>query len=81
MYPKASITSAQILTPETPASYPSGNVALYGSDGYVLVNGDNVTYRKENIFLVKNNNFIFKVEGATVKYSINAGKTWNYTPS
>lgn len=80
MYPKASITSAQLITPEIPASQPSGDVALYGSDGYVLVNGNNVTYRKGNIFLVKNNNFIFKVEGSTVKCSSNGGKTWGNIP-
>lgn len=80
MYPKASITSAQLITPEIPASQPSGDVALYGSDGYVLVNGNNVTYRKGNIFLVKNNNFIFKVEESTVKCSSNGGKTWGNIP-
>ena len=80
MYPTARITSASIWTPTAPAKYPAGDTALYGSDGYVLVNGTNVTYRRGNLFLVKNNNFIFKVEGASVQYSTNEGRTWGDTP-
>ena len=80
---KAQVTSVQFYTPYQSESYPSGSVAKYGKNGYVIVdsNTGRVDISLPSVYFSKRNNKCIRLTSSKYEYSADKGLSWESIPN